>query len=124
MPNRRQLRVAEQIHREISSLLMFEARDPRLEGVTITGAKVTPDLLLAHVYYTVLGGKEQQAEAHAAFEHAKGYLRTQVALRIRLRFAPELVFHFDASPEYGRRIDELLERLKEAETHADEPGSP
>jgi ribosome-binding factor A len=121
MTTRRQLQVAERIHREISSLLMFEARDPRLVGVTITGVKVSADLQLAHVYYSVLGAEDEWSAVQAALQHAKGYLRTQVAERIQLRFAPELIFHADHSAEYGQRIDQLLDRLHEDESR-DEPG--
>jgi ribosome-binding factor A len=121
MTTRRQLQVAERIHREISSLLMFEARDPRLVGVTITGVQVTADLQLAHVHYSVLGTDDEWSAVQAALQHAKGYLRTQVAERIQLRFAPELVFHADHSAEYGQRIDQLLDRLKQDEPR-DEPG--
>ena len=111
MATRRQRRVAEQIHRELSLLLMREARDPRLADVTITEVRVTPDLLIAHVYFTVLGDSARQQEAVAALEHANGFLRTQLAGQVRLRFAPELVFQLDSSAEYGRRIDELLDQV-------------
>ena len=114
MKTRRQLRVAEQIHRELSTLLMFEARDPRLAGITITDVDVTPDLLIAHVHFAMLGGEEEQSAAMAGFAHAKGYLRTQVAERIQQRSAPELIFHIDPSGERGERIDRILDRLKEA----------
>lgn len=113
MTTRRQLRVAEQIHRELSTLLLFEARDPRLAGVTITGVDVTPDLLIAHVYYALLGTEEDKSAAMVALEHAKGFLRTQVAERIQQRFAPELIFRLDRSGELGDRIDRILDRLKE-----------
>jgi ribosome-binding factor A len=114
MPTRRQRRVSELIHRELSMLLMLEARDPRLAGVTITGVEVTPDLLLARVHFTVLGDKDAQQEALVGFEHAGGFLRTELAGRVRLRFVPELDFQLDKSAEYGRRIDELLEQAKES----------
>ncbi|HNS50475.1 MAG TPA: 30S ribosome-binding factor RbfA [Anaerolineae bacterium] len=113
MTTRRQLRVAGQIHRELSTLLLFEARDPRLAGVTITGVDITPDLLIAHVYFTLLGTEEEKGEASAALEHAKGYLRTQVAARIQQRLAPELLFHLDRSVEQGARIDSILDRLRD-----------
>ncbi len=113
MPTRRQQRVAEQIHRELSSLLMFEVHDPRLEGITITGVDLTPDLLLARVYFDVADSEDGGAGALAALGHAKGYLRTQVAERIQLRFAPDLIFRVDTSAERGRRVDELLDALKE-----------
>jgi ribosome-binding factor A len=113
MATRRQRQVAERIKRELSLLLLLEVRDPRLAEITITDVDVTQDLLLAHVYFSVLGEQEEQEAALAGLEHAKGYLRTEVAGRIQLRFAPDLIFHLDRSGEYGRRIDTLLDHLKE-----------
>lgn len=121
MTTRRQRRVSELIHRELSLLLMHEVRDPRLSGVTITEVEVTPDLLIAHVYFTVLGDAEEQKEALAALERAGGFLRTQLAGQVRLRFVPELIFELDRSAEYGRRIDELLAEV--AESRPSEDGS-
>jgi len=111
MPTRRQSRVAEQIHRDLSSLLMFEVHDPRLVGITLTGVEVTPDLQLAHIHYTLLGSEEERAQARSGLEHAKGFLRTRLAGQLGLRLMPVLVFHVDKSAEYGRRIDELLDSL-------------
>lgn len=120
MPTRRQRRVSELIHRELSLLLMLEARDPRLSGVTITDVSVTPDLLLARVYFTVLGDADDEKQARAGLEGAGGFLRTQLAGRVRLRFVPELVFEVDGSSAYGRRIEELLDQLKESDGSGDE----
>ena len=111
MATRRQRRVSELIHRELSMLLMREARDPRLASITLTEVRVTPDLQIARVYYTVLGDAEDVEAAAAALQSAGGYLRTQLAARVRLRLAPELVFQFDKSAEHGRRIDELLAQI-------------
>jgi ribosome-binding factor A len=133
MPTRRQRQVSELIHRELSTLLMFEARDPRLAQVVITEVEATPDLQLAYVYFTVLGEAQEQADALAALKHAAGFLRTQLAGRLKLRLMPELAFALDKSGEYGRRIDQLLDRIKEEdqeraapsgeELSGDEPGS-
>ena len=122
MATRRQRRVSELIHREMSLLLMREVRDPRLVDVTITEVRVTPDLLIARIYYTVLGDSEQEREAAVALDSAVGYLRTQLAGRVRLRLVPELVFQLDQSAAYGRRIDELLDQIashNEAEDGSD-----
>jgi len=113
MNTRRQLRVAEAIHRELSLLLMREVRDPRLADVTITAVRVTPDLLIARIFFTVLGDSEAQKEALAGLEHAAGFLRTQLSAQVRLRSAPELVFEVDKSVAYGRRIEELLDQIAE-----------
>ena len=120
MPTRRQRRVSELIHRELSLLLMRQVRDPRLAGVTITAVEITPDLQLARVYFSVLGVPEEEAVALAASQHAGGFLRTELAARIQLRFAPELIFAVDKTSAYARRIDELLEQVKQSQgTHED-----
>jgi ribosome-binding factor A len=112
MPSRRQRRVSELIHRELSMLLMLDARDPRLAGVTITGVDITSDLMVARVFFTVLAeGDEKVSEAQAGLERATGFLRTQLAARVQLRVMPHLVFELDKSTAYGRRIDALLDGL-------------
>jgi ribosome-binding factor A len=111
MNTRRQRRVSEAIHRELSLLLMREVRDPRLSDITITDVRVTPDLLIARIYFTVLGDTDAEQEALAALEHAGGFLRTQLVAQVRLRFAPELTFEVDKSVAYGRRIEELLDQI-------------
>jgi ribosome-binding factor A len=111
MASRRQRRVAQQIHRELGDLLMREVRDPRLSAVTITEVRVTPDLLLARIYFSVLGEGEAESEALAAMERARGFLRTQLAERLSLRLMPELTFLLDRSAEYGRRSEELLDQI-------------
>jgi ribosome-binding factor A len=122
MPTRRQRRVSELVRRELSLLLLHQVSDPRLSGVTITAVEVTQDLLLARVYFRVLGTTEEKSEALAGLEHAAGYLRTQLAARVELRFVPELVFAPDQSAEYAQRIDELLDQLKESGQFQDDPG--
>ncbi len=113
MATRRQRRVAELIHRELSLLLMREARDPRLAGVTITEVRISPDLMVARIYFTVLGEPGQDKETLAVLERANGYLRTQLAAQVRLRSVPELIFELDTSAAYGQRIDELLAQIAE-----------
>jgi ribosome-binding factor A len=115
MPTRRQRRVSELIQRELSLLLMRQVRDPRLAGVTITDVEITPDLQLARVYFSVLGEPEEEAEALAAFQHAGGFLRSELASRIQLRFVPELVFGVDKTSAYAQRIDELLEQVRQSQ---------
>ncbi len=114
MPSRRQRRVAELIHRELSLLLMLDAGDPRLADVTITAVDITPDLQLARVFFTVLGDDDRLSEAQAGLQRATGYLRTQLAARVQLRLIPHLVFELDKSAAYGRRIDELLDELADS----------
>ena len=121
MTTRRQRRIAELIHRELSQLLMEEVRDPRIVNVTITDVELTPDLMLARVYVVVLGDAEQERDALTGLEHAKGFLRTQLAGRVQLRYIPDLSFLLDQSSAYGRRIDELLDQIVAGGDSPDEP---
>jgi ribosome-binding factor A len=120
MPTRRQRRVAELVHRELSLLLLNETRDPRVAGVTITDVDVTPDLMLARIYFSVLGGAEEEKEAQAGLQSASGFLRSQLAGRIYLRFVPELSFHLDTSAAYARRIEDILDQIAESSPVDDE----
>ncbi len=122
MPTRRQRRVAELIHRELSLLLLREVRDPRLSDVTLTEVRITPDLLIAHIYYTVMGDAAAKSEAAAGLQSALGFLRTQVAERVQMRLAPELIFEPDTSAEYAQRIEELLQQISTDSPAPDEQG--
>lgn len=106
---RRQRRVAELVHEELSTLLMFEVRDPRVRTVTVTEVGMTADLKRAHVYYTVLG--DEADEAQRGLDSAAGFLRRELGARLRLRYTPELVFALDQAELQGRRIDALLDQL-------------
>jgi ribosome-binding factor A len=104
-------RVGEQIKKELSLILQSELKDPRIGFTTVTGVEVTNDLSLARVYLSVLGNDEQKEETLKALAKAKGFLRTELGRRIRLRHTPELEFRFDSSIEYGSRIETLLRQL-------------
>jgi ribosome-binding factor A len=123
MPTRRQRRVSELVRRELSLLLLHRVRDPRLSSVTITGVDVTQDLLLARIHFQTIR-TDEMAEALAGLEHASGYLRSQLAAKVQLRYAPELEFVPDRSAEYGQRIDALLDQVRESGQTQDEPGTP
>lgn len=120
MSTRRQRKVAELVHRELSRLLMFETQDPRVVNVTITGVNVTPDLMLARIYFSVLGGADEESEALSGLRRASGFLRTRLAEGVHLRSVPELIFELDKSVSYGRRIDELLDQIAESGHSPDE----
>lgn len=110
MTSRRQRRVAELLKEEIG-LITYDLSDPRLAFVSVTDVTVSPDLRYAHVYITHLGEAEETAVVLEALEHAKGYIRRELAQRAGLRYVPKLSFHIDTSVERGRRIDQLLEEL-------------
>ena len=112
MPTRRQRKVAELLHQEISHLIQYNTRDPRLGFVTVTGVDVSPDLRLAHVYVTVLGDETEAQNTLKGLASAASYFRHNMKKTLSLRYIPELRFKLDTSLEQGFRIDSLLDTIK------------
>jgi ribosome-binding factor A len=108
MASKRILRLNEQLKRELTELLQFEVRDPRIGMVTVTGVEVSPDLYHAKVFYTMLGSEEERQSALEGLRAAAGFLRTEIGRRMRIRRAPELHFSFDASLDHAMHIERLL----------------
>jgi ribosome-binding factor A len=102
-------RVAEQIQRELADLIQMEVKDPRVGLVTLTGVEVTQDYAHAKVYFTTMQSAEQAPKAQAGLEHAAGFLRSQLAHRMKLRIMPQLHFIYDTSVENGVRLSRLID---------------
>ncbi len=103
--------MSELIRHHLTDLLQTQVDDPRLEGVTITRVRVTPDTTRAEVYFSVLGGPEARQVAQEGLESAAGFLRRELGARTRLRNTPALHFRWDPSMEYGERIEHILDQL-------------
>jgi ribosome-binding factor A len=108
-------RLAKRIVQIVASGLEYEVKDPRLAMVTITDARVSPDLRDATVYYTVFGDEKDYAATAAALASATGILRSQVGRQTGVRFTPTLTFVADTVPDDARRMDALLAKAKEAD---------
>lgn len=108
-------RVAEQMKKEMSDIISRRLKDPRVGFVTVTDVEVTGDLQQAKVFITVLGDEDTKAETLKALEKAKGFIRSEIGSRIRLRKTPEIFFEFDESIEYGNRIEKIIAELKKEE---------
>jgi len=101
-------RIEEQLKRLLADLVRREVKDPRVGLITITSVKVSRDLGHADVFFTPFAGVGDAATALAALQHAAGFLRREVRNQMRLRNAPELVFHIDDSIERGARLSALI----------------
>ena len=123
MPGRRPERLAEQIKEELSLIIGGEVEDPRLGDVTVTDAKLTPDLRTAKVYVSVLGTEEEVKGSLAALRHASGFIRHQLGAVLRIRHIPELHFVYDDADLRAARIEELLSE-EAAKTREVEQSSP
>jgi ribosome-binding factor A len=100
------------IKEEISLIFLHKLQDPVFGLVTITSVKVSPDLKIAKVYISVFQ-KENRALVLEKAETISGYIRTQLAQRIRLRFTPELKFFIDDTLDYVEKIEGLIKKIHE-----------
>lgn len=103
----RSRRIEDQIQRILSDLLRTEVRDPRLSHVIITAVRVSKDLSVAWVYYTVLQS-DGEADLGSAFDSALGFLRGRLARDLTVRRVPELRFEPDETQTRARELDELI----------------
>jgi ribosome-binding factor A len=104
-------RVADQLQKELAVLIQREVKDPRLGMVTVSGVTVSRDLGYADIYVTLLGEQnpERIKENLQVLKRAAGFLRSQIAKRIKLRHVPELRFHFDESVVRGQQLSSLID---------------
>ncbi|MBU3959175.1 MAG: 30S ribosome-binding factor RbfA [Candidatus Omnitrophica bacterium] len=110
----RQEKINKAIKKEISSIIHGELKDPRLGFITVTKVELTPDLRLAKVFFSVLGQNQDYQKTRQALDSALGFIRRLIAQRIRLRFAPELIFKEDRSSEHSVKIQEILDEIKKS----------
>ncbi len=113
-------RVADQIQRELANLIQFEIKDPRVGMVTITGVDVTKEFENARVYYTVLGDDATRKATEQGLQRAAGFLRRELAHRLRLRTTPSLQFVYDKSIDQAARMSELISSAIKLEKNTDD----
>lgn len=101
-------RVADQIQRELANLIQFEIKDPRVGMVTITAVEVSKEFEYAKIYYTVLGDEQVRKATAAGLERAAGFLRRELAHRLKLRSTPSLQFLYDKSIDQAAKMSELI----------------
>lgn len=105
----RSSRLEEQVQRTLSDVLRSETRDPRLLNVIVTDARVTKDLSVAWVYYSLLDKDVSPEDVNEAFVKAGGFLRTRLAKELTIRRVPELRFEYDDSGIRGAKLEGLID---------------
>lgn len=105
--NNRSRRVAEQIRQELAAILLREMKDPRVQGVSFTAVEVTSDLEHAKVWFTVYSSDHEMARQ--GLLKAAGFLRSELAQRMKMRTVPKLNFQYDESVERGSRLSKLID---------------
>ena len=114
-PNR-PARVAHEFQRELSAVLARGLKDPRITGfITVTGAKMSPDLKEVVAYVSIHGEEKVRQETLAGLKAAASFLQREVGRALKLRYVPHLVFAYDGSVEEGDKIERLLREVREKE---------
>lgn len=103
-------RIESAMVKEISYLLANEIKDPDIHFVTVTACKVTNDLSFAKIYVTVFD-EEKKESTLKALKNASGFLRSKLCERIDIRHIPELEFVYDESIAYGKKIENIIEKI-------------
>jgi len=109
-------RVNEEFKRELSKIIDQDLKNPNITGlISVTKVKTSPDLKIARVYISILGSKSKKNTIDG-LKNATGFIRTELAKRVNLRYTPELIFEMDETMEYGAKIDKILKDLKANDT--------
>ena len=116
-------RIANRIREELSTLLLIEVTDPRLQGIYITDVRVDRELAFASIFVSALEGQERKDEILDGLKHARGFLRSSLAKRIELRSFPNLRFNWDPTPEHADRIERLISSLNVDQSDQEEGSS-
>jgi ribosome-binding factor A len=115
-------RIAERIREELAEILVVQIHDPRLAGVSITDVEVDRELAFAEIYFSCIEGSTRSEEILSGFQHAQGFLRSELARRVELRVFPRLRFHWDPTFERAEKIERLFAQLEEEKNETGDQG--
>lgn len=108
MTVRRADRVGEAVREVIADLLLRDLKDPRIGMITLTTVELTNDLKHAKVYFSCVGDDAVRQRSLDGLRSAAGFIRSQVTRRLKLRYAPDMLFYFDPTLEVADRLASLL----------------
>lgn len=104
-------KINEELKKELSVIIDNNLKNPHITGIiSVTKVKTSPDLRYARVYISLLNCKNVK-ETLDGLKSASGFMRSELARRINLRYTPELRFEIDDSMEYGARIENILKEI-------------
>ncbi|CAK1222397.1 MULTISPECIES: 30S ribosome-binding factor RbfA [Fructobacillus] len=105
-------RLAQEIQKDVTDLILKRVNDPRVQDVTVTSVEVSGDLQIATIYYSILSDyASDRKKAQAGLEAASGLIRRELGARLTVYKIPELHFVLDSSIQYGDHIEELIRGL-------------
>ena len=108
------MRINEEVHRELSNIIRSEIKDPRINPMTsVVAVEVAPDLKSAKAYISVLGDEKSQKDTLPGLTSAEGYIRRELAKSVNLRNTPQIRFIMDQSIEYGVNMSKMIDDVCE-----------
>lgn len=113
MTSRRVARAQDLIREEVSRLLLFKLKDPRLQAVSVTAVRMSADLHQAVIAYSVFDDNADRDRIQAGLEKASGFIRREIGRAVRMKFVPEIRFEFDRSLEYAQHMERVLREIGE-----------
>jgi len=116
MSSRRVLRAAEAIREVVSTAILLELHDPRIENVTVTYVEVAGDMRTAKIHVSIMGDEKQQTLTLHGLRSAAGYLQQQIGERIDTRYIPRLTFVLDQGVKHSLEISRILQDVLPSET--------
>ena len=115
MASNRAEKISDLLKKEISLIVTNEIKDPRLQNINITAVKVSDDIGIATVFYSIIGESIHKSDSKIddrILKKFSGMIRSNLAKKIKIRRIPKIVFRFDESIEYSENIEKLLRNLK------------
>ena len=115
MASNRAEKVSDLLKKEISLIITNEIKDPRLQNINITAVKVSDDIGIATVFYSIIGESIHKSDSKiddSILKKFSGMIRSNLAKKIQIRRIPKIIFRFDESIEYSENIEKLLRNLK------------
>ena len=112
MSGNRMQKVNEELKREIGNIISLKLNNSTLKKglISVTSVETTPDLKYARVFVSMINVGNKK-EALKALKKSSGFVRTEIAKKVNLKYTPEIIFEFDESIEYGDRIDNILKNI-------------
>jgi len=111
MNEKSKARIEDEIMALVAELLLRRVKDPRVANVSITHVEAAKDYSTAKILYNIIGGSGDEAAVRKGLASCTGFVRGQIAKRLRLRVIPELIFQYDVSLDRAMKIEELIERI-------------
>jgi ribosome-binding factor A len=115
---------AQKLAKRVLGELIQDLKDPRIGFATVTSVKISPDLRHGRIFVSVLGSEVEQRDTIAGLTSAAPFLRGQLGRQMRMKYLPELIFELDTLPQEAERLEALLHKVHESETHGPDDSEP